>query len=129
MVILALVSVTVSYQPMSTRAATLTSGVGTLTLDLPDEVLALGDLTEDDVLAVQPRGNNGGDEELGSVGVGSSVGHGEQEGLVVPQLEVLVGELVSVDGLSTGTVVVGELTDQYNSDANRTKHSRHHPGA
>jgi hypothetical protein len=129
MVILALVSVTVSYQPMSTRAATLTSGVGTLTLDLPDEVLTLGDLTEDDVLAVQPRGNNGGDEELGSVGVGSSVGHGEQEGLVVPQLEVLVGELVSVDGLSTGTVVVGELTDQYNSDVNRTKYSRHHPGA
>jgi hypothetical protein len=48
---------------------------------------------------VQPRGDDGGDEELGSVGVGSSVGHGEQEGLVVPELEVLVGELVSVDGL------------------------------
>lgn len=89
--------------------ARLTSGVGTLSLDLPDEVLSLGDLTEDDVLAVQPGGNDGGDEELGSVGVGSSVGHGEQEGLVVPQLEVLIGELVSVDGLSTGTVVVGEL--------------------
>jgi len=87
----------------------LTSGVGTLSLDLPDEVLSLGDLTEDNVLAVQPRGNDGSDEELGSVGVGSSVGHGEQEGLVVPQLEVLVGELVSVDGLSTGTVLIGEL--------------------
>lgn len=78
---------------------TLTSRVGTEALDLLDEVLALGDLTEDNVLAVQPRGNDGGDEELGSVGVGSSIGHGEQERLVVPELEVLVGELVSVDGL------------------------------
>lgn len=77
----------------------LTSGVGTLALDLLDEVLALGDLTEDNVLAVQPGGNNGGDEELGSVGVRSSVGHREQEWLVVPQLEVLVGKLVTVDGL------------------------------
>jgi hypothetical protein len=58
------------------------------------------------VLVVQPRGDDGGDEELGSIGVGSSVGHGEQEGLVVPQLEVLIGELVSVDGLW-----VSETTD------------------
>jgi hypothetical protein len=94
----------------SGQSARLTTGVGTLSLDLLDEVLSLGDLTEDNVLAVQPGGNDGGDEELGSVGVGSSVGHGEQEGLVVPQLEVLIGELVSVDGLSTGTVVVGELS-------------------
>jgi hypothetical protein len=71
--------------------------------------LSLGDLTEDNVLAIEPRGDDGGDEELGSVGVGSGVGHGEEERSVVPELEVLVGELVAVDGLSTGTVVVGEL--------------------
>jgi hypothetical protein len=99
----------VSFHELQIQLARLTSGVGTLSLDLPDEVLSLGDFTEDDVLTVQPGGNDGGDEELGSVGVGSSVGHGEQEGLVVPQLEVLISELVSVDGLSTGTVVVGEL--------------------
>jgi len=81
------------------------------------------------VLTVQPRGNDGGDEELGSVGVGSSVGHGEQEGLVVPQLEVLVGELVSVDGLSTGTVVVGELGVSHKHRNSRQDDSRHHPGA
>ena len=81
------------------------------------------------MLTVQPGGNNGGDEELGSVGVGSSVGHGEQEGLVVPQLEVLVGELVSVDGLSTGTVVVGELGVSIKHLNSRQDDSRHHPGA
>lgn len=75
----------------------LTTRVGTVTLDLLDEVGTRGDLTEDDVLAVEPRGDNGGDEKLGSVGVGSSVGHGEEERSVVSELEVLVGKLVSVD--------------------------------
>jgi hypothetical protein len=32
------------------------------------------------------------------------------EAYSVGQLEVLVGELVAVDGLSTGSVVVGEVT-------------------
>jgi hypothetical protein len=38
------------------------------------------------------------------VRVGAGVGHGQQEGLLVRELEVLVGELVAVDGLSTGTL-------------------------
>jgi hypothetical protein len=129
MVILDLASVLLALILDHFDKARLTSGVGTLSLDLPDEVLALGDLTEDDVLTVQPGGNDGGDEELGSVGVGSSVGHGEQEGLVVPQLEVLIGELVSVDGLSTGTVVVGELWVNKNTMVDRQGNVRHHPGA
>ncbi len=66
-----------------------------------------GDLTEDDVLAVQPRGYDGGDEELGTVGVGTSVGHGEKEGLLMTELEVLVGELVAVDGLFRGLLAQG----------------------
>ena len=100
----------VSAERSAIESAALTSGVGTLALDLLDEVLALNDLAEDDVLAVEPRGDDGGDEELGSVGVGSGVGHRQEEGLVVLELEVLVGELVAVDGLSTSAVVVGELT-------------------
>lgn len=47
-------------------------------------------LTEDDVLSVEPRGDNGGDEELRAVGVGSGVGHGEEVRLVVLELEVLI---------------------------------------
>lgn len=45
------------------------AGGGTETLDLLDNVHGLGisDLAEDDVLAIEPRGDNGGDEELGAV--------------------------------------------------------------
>jgi hypothetical protein len=43
-----------------------------------------------------PRGG-GGDEELRSIGVLSSVGHAEKANLGVLQLEVLIGELVAVD--------------------------------
>lgn len=79
--------------------------------------------------AVEPRGDDGGDEELGAVAgdglatafaeaiakeeslrVGAGVGHGKQTGLVVLQLEVLVGELLAVDGLATGAVATGEVT-------------------
>ena len=40
------------------------------------------------------------DEELRAVGVGPGVGHGQQAGLVVCQLEVLVLELVPVDAVA-----------------------------
>lgn len=36
--------------------------------------------------------------------VGASVGHGQQEGLGVLLLEVLVGKLLAVDGLATGAL-------------------------
>lgn len=38
------------------------------------------------------------------VRVGASVGHGEQTRLGVLQLEVLIGELLAVDGLATSTL-------------------------
>lgn len=48
------------------------TGGGTESLDLLDNVQGLGisDLAEDDVLAIEPRGDNGGDEELGAVARG-----------------------------------------------------------
>lgn len=79
-------------------------------LNLLDKVHAVLDLTEDDVSAVKPAGNDGGDEELGAVGVLAGVGHGEQTGLVVLQLEVLIREPVTVDGLATSAVALGEIT-------------------
>jgi hypothetical protein len=72
--------------------------------------LLVSNLAENDVATVQPRGNNGGDEELGAVGVGAGVGHGEQTRLVVLQLEVLIGELLTVDGLAASAVTTGEVT-------------------
>lgn len=36
--------------------------------------------------------------------VGTSVGHGEHEGTVVGELEVFVGKLFAVDGLSAGAL-------------------------
>jgi hypothetical protein len=73
---------------------------------------------------VQPRGNDSGDEELRSVGVLAGVGHGEQTRLSVLQLEVLVSELLSVDGLSTGTVSFGEVTTLKHEVGNNTVEGR-----
>jgi hypothetical protein len=38
------------------------------------------------------------------VRVGACVGHGQKEGLLVPDLEVLVGKLLAVDGLATSAL-------------------------
>ena len=51
------------------------------------------------------RGGYSGDEELRAVGVGAGVGHGQETGLGVSQLEVLVREFLAVDGLSARTAV------------------------
>ena len=66
--------------------------------------------TEHNVGTIEPRGNDRGDEELRAVGVLSCVGHGEDTGLGVLELEVLVLKLLAVDRLSTGTVAAGEVT-------------------
>lgn len=86
------------------------AGAGSLPLNGLDNVKTLGDLTEHDVLSIEPRGDDGGDEELGAVGVWSGVGHGQESGLGVLQLEVLVGKLGAVDGLAAGTIAGGEVT-------------------
>ena len=49
-------------------------------------------------------------QESTHVRVGSSVGHGQEVGLVVLQLEVLVGELGTVDALAAGSVTSSEVT-------------------
>ena len=61
------------------------------------------------MLAVEPGGIDGADEELGAVGVGPGVGHGEHPGGRVVAHELLVGELVAVDGLASGPVAPGEV--------------------
>ena len=85
-------------------------GVGAGGLDGLNDVHALDDLAKDDVLAIEPAGDDGGDEELGAVGVGTAVGHGEEAGLGVAELVVLICELVAVDGLAASAVAAGEVT-------------------
>ncbi len=86
------------------------SGLRSVRLDLLDNIHALDNLSEDDVLAVQPGGLGSADEELAAVGVGAGVGHRQDAGSGVLQGEVLVLELVAVDALASGSVVVGEVT-------------------
>lgn len=78
--------------------------------DLADNALAVNDLSENNVLAIEVGCGDGGDEELAAVGAGAGVGHGEQEGTVMLEVEVLVGEFFAVDGLTTGTVERSEVT-------------------
>ena len=62
------------------------------------------------MLAIQLLGLGRADKELGTVGVGPSVGHRQDAGSGVLELEILILELGAVDGLATGSVVVGEVT-------------------
>ena len=71
---------------------------------------ATSDLAEHAVLAIEPGGLDEGHEELGAVGVGAGIGHGEITTSSVPDVEVLVLELHAIDGLATGTVASGEIT-------------------
>ena len=73
-------------------------------------VHALLHLPEHDVVAVQPGAGTGRDEELRTVRVGTAVGHGQKTGSSVLQGEVLVGETLSIDGLTARSVSVGEIT-------------------
>jgi len=73
-------------------------------------IILVTDLAEDDVLTIQPLGLGGAEEELRPVGVGSSVGHGQDTRAGVLEGEVLVLELVAVDGLAPGAVARGEVT-------------------
>lgn len=60
----------------------------------------LQNFPKDDVFAVQPWSLNGGDEELRTVCVFAGVSHAEPARSVVLQLEVLIGETVSIDALA-----------------------------
>ena len=48
-------------------------------------------------------------QELGTIGVGTSVGHRHYTGTGVLQRKVLILKLVAVDRLAAGAIVVGEV--------------------
>lgn len=86
------------------------SGLGAVTLDLLHHIHALDHDAKHHVTLIEPRGLHRGDKELGSVGVGTSIGHRHDSWSGVLQRKVLVLELAAVDGLTPGAVVVGEVT-------------------
>ena len=61
-------------------------------------------------MAIQPWTWDSGDEELGAVGVWTGVCHRKLTRLGVLDVEVLVFELVAVDGLTAVAVEVGDVT-------------------
>lgn len=64
---------------------------------------------ENYVTTVQPRSLFSGNEKLRSISIFSSVCHGQPAGTVMLQFEILVGELLSVDTATAGTVALGEI--------------------
>mmetsp|Transcript_3605 Transcript_3605/g.12008 ORF Transcript_3605/g.12008 Transcript_3605/m.12008 type:complete len:216 (-) Transcript_3605:75-722(-) len=72
-------------------------------------VHALHHFAKDHVLPVQVRGLLERDEELGAVGVGPLVGHGQEPRAVVREREGLVLKGGAVDGLAPGAVLVLEV--------------------
>merc|ERR1719188_993448 len=62
------------------------------------------------MLSVQPSCLYSAEEELRAIGVWAGVGHGEDARARVLQGEVLVRELLSIDGLAPGPVVVREIS-------------------
>ena len=83
--------------------------LGAEALNLLDDVHPLHHLPEHHVLPVQPGSLGSADEELRVVGVRAGVGHGEDPRPGVLQTEVLVSELLAVDGAAASAVVVCEV--------------------
>mmetsp|Transcript_16340 Transcript_16340/g.31884 ORF Transcript_16340/g.31884 Transcript_16340/m.31884 type:complete len:211 (+) Transcript_16340:258-890(+) len=90
----------------SRRSATLRSHP----LDLIHNIQTIHNLSKDDVSTIEPRAVDGANEELRSVGVGPGVGHGEDSFALVLEIKVLVGELLPINGLSTSSIMVGEIS-------------------
>jgi len=88
------------------------TSTGTSLLEVLDNLHAvlICNLTKDDVLAIQPGSDDGGDEELRAVGVGTCVGHGQETRSGMLHLEVLVCEFLAVDRLATSAVTTGEVS-------------------
>ena len=66
-------------------------------------------LTENDVSAVEVRSLIEAEEELATVGARACIGHRKNTTASVLVLEVLIFELATVDGLTTGAVAGSEI--------------------
>ena len=76
------------------------SRLASLTLDSLDNVHPINNLSEDNVLSIEPASWDGADEELTSVSVRSSIGHTQDSGSGVLLLEVFVREFLTIDAFT-----------------------------
>ena len=74
-------------------------------LDLFNDAHAIRHAPEDHVFPVQPIRLAGAKKELRPVGVWTSIGHGQDPRSGVPQREVFVSKLVSINGFAARTIV------------------------
>lgn len=66
-------------------------------LNLLNDLLSALCLAKDDMFSIKPRGDYRRDKELGPIGVGTGIGHGQEIWAGVLVLEVLIGKLLAVD--------------------------------
>ena len=91
-------------------------GLGGLTtlateaLDLGDDVHALDNLTEDNMLSIKPCSLHCADEKLTAIGVGARIGHRKNTRTGVLEAEILISEFLAIDGLTTPAIALSEIT-------------------
>ena len=76
------------------------------------------------MLAIQMGSGHGTQEELRTISVGSSIGHGKDSSTSVPETEILVIELSSIDGLASSAIEVSEVSSLAHEVRNNTMESR-----
>jgi len=93
-------------------------------LNLVHDFLPGGDFTEDDVLAIEMSRSASGDEELRSIGVRTSISHGELVLFIVLNGERLILEFLAVDRFTSSSVTEGEIASLKHESVNDTVETR-----
>jgi len=86
------------------------SALATDFLDVSHDVHAFADLAKNNVFAVQPRSNSGGNKKLATIGVRSAIGHRQQTWSNVLSDKVFVSKFLTINRFSAGSVLSSEVT-------------------
>lgn len=93
---------------------------GAISLNLANNIHTLNNTAEDNMLAIKPGSLDCAQEELGTIGVWSSIGHGQNARASVTQVEVLISKLLAIDGLPTCSIPISEVTTLTHEVRNHT---------